>query len=599
MGAQTIAPEEAADLFGNAKVWSVHLRLAPEQWAAMEPKQTGGPRPFGPGGREAGPGRFRPADLFAQQFMKGDNEGDGKLSKAEFRTLGEGWFSAWTDGKGNELSGEQMSSGAASLAPQPPFGRGRGSGPGLTGPAGGRNGMSAMAGINFEYVHADLEFEGREFRHVAVRYKGNNTFMMARNSIKRSLKIDLNKYVKGQRLAGQETLNLHNNITDPSFLNEVLSYQLFRDAGVPSPRTAYARVFITVPGKYEHKYFGLYSVVENIDDQFAADRFGSDEGAIYKPVTRELFSHLGDDWDAYKQTYDPRTKLTKAQKARVIDFARFVTSAPDADFANHVGDFVDLDEFARFMAVTVWLSNQDSILGMGQNFYVYLNAKTNRFEFLPWDLDHSFGQFPMAGGEAETLNINHPWQGRNRFLERMFSAPAFRKLYLSKLAEFNTSIFATARITREADRITAAIRPAVAEASATLLSRFEAAAAGRTVPSSGGPGGFMRPGKPVRAFVPARAQSVADQLAGKQSSEQEVSRVGGRGGLNPANMLFASFDANKDSRVTHDEFSRAIEIWFTSWNTDGDEHLTAEELRNGLDKAMPRPPMPAGPPPQF
>jgi len=41
------------------------------------------------------------------------------------------------------------------------------------------------------------EFDGQVFKDVAVRYKGNGTFMQSRGSLKRSLKVDLNKYVKG------------------------------------------------------------------------------------------------------------------------------------------------------------------------------------------------------------------------------------------------------------------------------------------------------------------------------------------------------------------------------------------------------------------
>ena len=42
--------------------------------------------------------------------------------------------------------------------------------------------------------------------------KGNGTFMQSRGSLKRSLKIDLNKNVKGQRLGGATTLNLHSAV---------------------------------------------------------------------------------------------------------------------------------------------------------------------------------------------------------------------------------------------------------------------------------------------------------------------------------------------------------------------------------------------------
>ncbi|MGC4054301.1 MAG: CotH kinase family protein [Paludibaculum sp.] len=129
------------------------------------------------------------------------------------------------------LTPEQLRAGLNTLAPMPgPGGPGGFGGPGGGGPGmvpqngtSKRNGMSAMSGIDFEYVHADLDFEGTQFRDVAVRYKGNNSYMESRNSIKKSLKLDLNKYVKGQKLAGLTKLNLHNNVTDASWMNEPLS----------------------------------------------------------------------------------------------------------------------------------------------------------------------------------------------------------------------------------------------------------------------------------------------------------------------------------------------------------------------------------------
>src|SRR5205085_11493862 len=129
----------------------------------------------------------------------------------------------------------------------------------------------------------------------------------SRGSIKRSLKVDLNHFVKAQKLAGVSKLNFHNNVTDASWMNEVLSHRLFREAGVPAPRTAYARVYVTVPGKYNHEFFGLYSMVEDVDHTFMEERLGAKHGAIFKPVTPSPFVDLGDDWKNYKQIYDPKT----------------------------------------------------------------------------------------------------------------------------------------------------------------------------------------------------------------------------------------------------------------------------------------------------
>ena len=38
----------------------------------------------------------------------------------------------------------------------------------------------------------------------------------------------------------------------------------------------------------------------------------------------------------------------------------------------------------RLDSINVWLANMDSILAMGQNFYLYLNPANNRFLILPW-----------------------------------------------------------------------------------------------------------------------------------------------------------------------------------------------------------------------
>ena len=270
-------------------------------------------------------------------------------------------------------------------------------------------------------------------------------------------------------------INLHSNVTDAGMMNEVLSHRLFRDAGVPAPRTAYARAYLTVPAKHDKQYLGVYSLVEGVDKNFAGDRFGSKKGAIFKPVTPTLFADLGDAWPRYNQTYDPKTELTVDQARRVIDLAKLVTHAEDDQFAHRIGEFLDLEAFARFMAVTVWLPTLDSILGAGQNYYLYLDPRTNRFQFIPWDLDHSFGQFFLLGSteQREQLSIHQPWTGRNRFLERVFNVEAFKKLYLARLEEFSRTIFAAERLGKQVDDIAAAIGDAIKEESPARFERFQ------------------------------------------------------------------------------------------------------------------------------
>ena len=372
-------------LYNLTNVWTIHLKFAPDQWEAMEPK--GGGNPFGGGSGGGRGGGLNAARMLSPVFMsQGDMNRDGRIARDEFVSLAQKWFTAWDIAAKGTLDESQIRAGLEQIRSP-----GGGFSMMLQGPEGKRNGMSSAFGIEFEYVHADLEFEGRLLSDVGVRCKGNGTFMESRASLKRSLKVELNKYAKGTGLGDVKMLTLQNNVTDASFMNEVLAYRLYRDGGVPAPRTAYARVFVTVPGKFERKYFGLYSLAEAVDKHFAQQHFGTKRGALFKPVTSSLFTDLGADWAAYNQTYDPKTALDEEQKKRVMDLARLVTQADDAEFAAQIGGYIDLRELARLMAVMVYLSDLDGILGPGQNIYLHLDPKNSAVPV------HPLGPGPFVG----------------------------------------------------------------------------------------------------------------------------------------------------------------------------------------------------------
>lgn len=395
--------------------------------------------------------------------------------------------------------------------------------PGFVAAEGKRNGISGFRGLEFQYVKADIEFEDQRFPNVAVRLKGNGTFPPGQRWNKPSLKVDLNKFVKGQKLAGLSTINLHNNITDASMMNEVLAYRLYRDAGVAAPRTSYARVYVTVPNKPARTYLGLYSLVENVDTNFAQAHFKVEGGAIFKPVTMQLFEHVGNDWAAYNQMYDPKTDLTPADKQRVIELADLVWNADDATFTSRIADFVDMPSFANYMAVMVWMANPDTLLRQGQNYYMHLHPTTRKFVFIPWDQDHSWGQFvPFTTPEyQQTLDILHPWSRGlgpamaaedpgNRLLERMYRLDAFRKPYLAELSRLTKTVTQPARLVKNFDDLAAALAPIAAqEPVPERVTGFKEAQG--TVP-------FKRPINaaitvvPAKTFITARHASVVAQL---------------------------------------------------------------------------------------
>jgi hypothetical protein len=385
----------------------------------------------------------------------------------------------------------------------------------LRNPKARRSGRAGVLGFEFDWTHANFELGGVVFTNVAARAKGN---VISLSESTRSYKVDLNKFAPGQKLGALDELTFSSLLGDYSCLSAALGYEFFRDAGVPSPRTAYAWLSTSVTTQWEQRPLGLFLMVEVVDNEFAAARFGSKATPVFKPVTYNLFEHLGDEWPAYAPIYDLKTKATPEQQRRVIDFAQLVSSATDAEFAARAGEFLDLDEFARFLAGQVLLPSYDGILSRGQNFYMYLDPRSNKFGFIPWDLDSAWGQDWIAStAEQAQASIWHPWVGENRFIERVMAVEEFRRIYRSHLEVFLARLYVPDRLHQRIDEIAAVIRDPIAAQSAFRLDKFEQAVGLKPVHPSPGEwrDSFNRPAHEIKRFIDKRAASVRRQLDGK------------------------------------------------------------------------------------
>ena len=389
----------------------------------------------------------------------------------------------------------------------------------LRNPKARRNGLAGVIGLDFDWVEARLIFAGVEYPRVGARYRGNGTYVNSLYGPKQSFKVDMNRFNKEQSLAGVHTLNFVNAVPDFSYLHDALAERFFRDLGVPAPRTAYAYLTVDAPGSLDHRPLGLFVLVENVDAVFALDRFGSKKTPIFKPVTADLFRDLGNDWNVYAGIYDLKTKATPDQLQRVIDFARLVTGANDEEFARRLPDFLDLEEFAGFVAGHVLLSSYDGFLTNGQNFYMYLVPDSNRFGFIPWDQDHGWGEFGYVANadQRERASLWQPCSYDNRFLDRVMKVQAFRSIYRKTLERARQDLFTVERLYAQIDALAPVIRPAIAAESDFRLHRFDLAISTNWVtgPRDGAPEGPRAPVHQMKRFIANRVKSVQEQLDGK------------------------------------------------------------------------------------
>jgi hypothetical protein len=232
-----------------------------------------------------------------------------------------------------------------------------------------------------------------------------------------------------------------------------------------------------------------------------------------------LFKDLGPDWNAYADIYDVKTETIAEQERRVIDFAKLVTNASDEEFAARLPEFLDLEVFAAFLAGHVLLASYDGFLANGQNYYMYLDPRSNRFGFISWDQDHGWGDFGYVSSadQREQASIWRPSLYENHFLNRVLKVEAFREVYRKKLETALASVFTVETLNAWVNETAAIIRSAVAAESDLRLKRFDQAVSSEWLPGprDGQGEGPKAPVHQIKRFIENRVKSVREQLDGK------------------------------------------------------------------------------------
>ena len=113
----------------------------------------------------------------------------------------------------------------------------------LRNPNAKRSGLSAAMGIEFNWTEGQLEFAGKEFEKVAVRYRGNGTYVQSRFGPKQSFKVDLNKHQKKQSIGGIDELNFANAVLDFSYVRDAMSQRVFSGNSGCLRRALLMRIF--------------------------------------------------------------------------------------------------------------------------------------------------------------------------------------------------------------------------------------------------------------------------------------------------------------------------------------------------------------------
>lgn len=330
--------------------------------------------------------------------------------------------------------------------------------PGGNGGFGDGGGMLGQDDTNPIYVPCTLAFEGKTWWYVGLRFKGFSSLSSgwSGGNNKLPFRLDFDEFeedypeIDNQRFFGFQKLSLANNWSDPSYLREKVTHDIFREAGVPAPHTAFYRLYIDY-GEGA-RYFGLYTITEIPDQPMFDSQMGGDGGNLYKPTS---------NWVSFNE--DNFEKQSNEDEADWSDVQAAIT-ALHADRTDAVAwragleAVFDVDGFLRWLAVNTVVVNWDTYGRMAHNYYLYGDpGDGGRLRWIPWDNNMAFmtgmggmggGMEPgAAGGGQVGLSLSLDEIGENWPLIRyLLDDTVYRTAYVDHVRAFVENVFDVATL---------------------------------------------------------------------------------------------------------------------------------------------------------
>jgi hypothetical protein len=316
---------------------------------------------------------------------------------------------------------------------------------------GGQGGGQTFSEETPVYVKAQMYFNGKQWYDVGIRYKGNSS--LSASTGKLPFRLKMNQYenenlaITNQKFYGFQELSLSSNFNDASFLREKVACDLFREGGVKAPQTAFYEVYV------DHgdgpTYFGLYTFVEVVDDNMIKTQFGGNSGNIYKPD--------GDAASFKYGTYDISELEKKNNTAsNWSDIESLYTILNSTNRLNNpevwkadLENVLDVNQFLKWLAINTTIQNWDTYGNMTHNYYLYVNHKDGRFNWIPWDNNEAF----QDGKQSSTLpfNFSTTTNGEWPLIQYLYAQAEYKAIYDGHIQTFINTVFVPSSVQAKYD----------------------------------------------------------------------------------------------------------------------------------------------------
>jgi hypothetical protein len=273
-------------------------------------------------------------------------------------------------------------------------------------------------------------YKGEFYDNFFVRRRGFTTADWP----KRKYKFDFNTGNHFRLMAGMgrvEEIDLQSHqyeIGPTSYMRETIAFQFMRDIGVPAPLAYHVRLL------QNGEFYGLYSIIEQIDEDFI-DRNGFDSaGVMYKSANSHTQGNLRPNPgnDGYCIII-PENGTFDALAA----FCDGINTS-NSNRLHYVMDNVNLPQIINEMAAHSVMIHHDRL---PKNYYMYRNPETLEWHRFPWDLEMAFavGDFltnthyniPLYGDSEHPQSIGS--DNYNHLCDAILDIPVTREMFMRRL----------------------------------------------------------------------------------------------------------------------------------------------------------------------
>lgn len=316
-----------------------------------------------------------------------------------------------------------------------------GGGPG----GGGGGGVTTEVDFDPIWVPCSYNFNGKEWYNVGIRYKGNSSLTSAYQSgnNKLSFKLDFDEFEKDypsltdQRFYGFKQLNLNNNYNDESLMRDKVAGDLFRSFGLASAQNTFCVVYV------DHgsgpQYFGVYTLVEEVDDTVLKSQFSDDSGNLYKPD--------GDAASFAQDTYD-KSEFEKKNNEDLDDYSDVEslyniinssdrTTNPE-QWKSDLENVLNVDVFMKWLAANTAIQNWDTYGRMTHNYFLYNDPDNNTLSWMPWDNNEALQEGKMGGALSLSMDeVGNNWP----LIRYLMDVDEYEQIYKTYALQFINEVF--------------------------------------------------------------------------------------------------------------------------------------------------------------